>query len=79
MPEPITDHAYDSGPVNTGAPCIAWVEESHDGPQACGEFENRHRYSEYVSPGDMHEPKPYTGELDWYDPTEGLAYEHKLK
>lgn len=53
----ITDHAYDSGPINTGAPCIA----------DCGQFEHEHRYSEYVdgAPGSMHEPHEYQGELDW--------------
>jgi hypothetical protein len=38
----------------------------------------RNEGAEQRNPGDMHEPKPYTGELDWVHPTEGLVYEHKL-
>lgn len=50
---------------------------------ACGRPEDEHDDSEYLpeltteeavaafedqrNPGDMHEPKPYTGELDWPD------------
>jgi len=64
----ITDHAYDSGPQNTHGLCIAWVEEGYDGPQTCGEPRDAHERSEYDrNPGDMHEPKPYTGELEWSD------------
>lgn len=79
----ITDHAYDAGPVNTGAPCIAWATGEPMGAgtlvlrptNVCGKLEHEHRYSEYVegNPGDMHEPKPYTGELDWSD---GTYFDH---
>lgn len=54
----ITDHAYDAGPTRpaTGEYCL----------YNCGQPENEHAHTEYAKPsGDMHEPKPYTGELDW--------------
>jgi hypothetical protein len=65
----IMDHRYDNGPVNEHGPCIYGEDtfRPFGGSATCGRPEEEHALSEYVQqpPGDMHEPKPYTGELDW--------------
>lgn len=64
----IVDHPYDNGPVNEHGPCIAGEDtfRPFSGSAACGRPESEHAHSEYP-PGDMHEPPPYKGELDWHD------------
>lgn len=65
----------DSGPKyarSAGDVCAA-PESSHAGSEYLDERENEARaMSEHgdsvrpwYAPGDMHEPKPYTGKLDW--------------
>ena len=69
----ITSHAYDCGPVNTGAPCIA--ERGGGREVACGRFEYEHQYSEYVdsrNPGDMHEPPSYPESSLEYGPEDSF-------
>ena len=72
----ITDHAYDAGwPRDDGQGCLYLVPmftfgQPDEGDRAeCGQPLSEHANSEYAednrAPGDMHEPKPYTGELDW--------------
>lgn len=69
----ITDHMYDAGfPRDDSQGCIVLVhmatfgQEDEGGRIECGQPEDEHQDTEYSSPpGDMHEPKPYTGELDW--------------
>jgi hypothetical protein len=62
----ITNHAYNAGwPRNDSLGCLTLVA-GRRGERNCGATESEHAGSEYApAPGDMHEPKPYTGELDW--------------
>lgn len=72
----IKDHRYDAGwPRDDSQGCIVQVGsmEAFIAGQ-CGQPETEHRLSEYPSQrpdrewsdaGSMHEPPPYTGELDW--------------
>lgn len=72
----ITDHLYDAGfPRNDSKGCIADSGIGTYGLSDCGQPLAAHAHSEYgdgrrdpgwYNPGDMHEPKPYTGELDWH-------------
>lgn len=73
----ITDHRYDAGwPRDDSEGCIASVPcplGTLPGDADCGQPEAAHTHSEYPSQrpernhGAMHEPKPYTGELEWSD------------
>lgn len=46
-----------------GKRCI-YLHGASDDLYTCGRLEKEH---DERNPGGMHEPKPYTGELDWSD------------
>jgi hypothetical protein len=65
----IADHLYDAGFVRDDSQgCIALDAKD----MVCRARENRHQGSEYTGTdaGSMHEPKAYTGALDWHDAAE---------
>lgn len=76
MDDLVRDHLYDAGwPRDDSQGCIAdWPSIAPGGvSDPCGKPLIQHALSEYGdgmdegerSPGDMHEPPPYRGDLDW--------------